>query len=140
MFSFWRRSQTTRPSPAIAKALAGAGLPPGLDPTTLEMVRQRGTYAGRKVDRFRVFDQAAAAVRATPVHTYVDLDSHPELVIRAGHVEHDGAVVLIRPAVYIASSLPARLVARHADHVDDEQFVGEYTETPGPVSHVWKTP
>jgi hypothetical protein len=136
MFSFWRRPQTTRPSPAIAKALAGAGLPPGLDPATLEMVQQRGSYAGRSVNRFRVFDPAAVAARATPVRAYVDFDSHPELVIRAGHVEHDGAVVLIRPAVYIASSLPARLVARRADHVDDEQFVREYTETPGPVSHV----
>ena len=67
--------------------------------------------------------------------THLDFDSHPELVICAGHVEHDGAVVLIRPAAYVASPLPARLVASRADHTDDEQFVREYTETPTPVKH-----
>lgn len=135
MFSFWRQPQTTSPSPSIAKAIAGAGLPPGLDPATLQMVKQRGSYAVRSVNRFRVFDPEAAAVRAIPVRTYVDLDSHPELVTCAGHVEHDGAVVLIRPAAYVASPLPARLVASRVDHVDDEQFVREYTETPTPVRH-----
>jgi hypothetical protein len=99
------------------------------------MVQQRGSYAGRSVNRFRVFDPAAVAARATPMRTYLDFDSHSELVICAGHVEHDGAVVLIRPAAYVAAPLPARLVSSRADHADDEQFVREYTETLTPVKH-----
>jgi hypothetical protein len=134
MFSFWRRSQPARLTPAIAKALAGEGLPPGLDPATLEMVQQRGSYAGRTVNRFRVFDPRAVAGGTAPVRTYADLDGHPELVIGAGHVEQHGAVVLIKRSTYVPSPSLERLRANRADHVDDEQFVREYIETPAPVA------
>jgi len=134
MFNFWRRSQPARLAPAIAKALAGEGQSPGIDPATLEMVQQRGLYAGRSVNRFRVFDPKAVVGGTALVRRYADLDGHPELVIGAGHVEHDGAVVLIRHSTYVPSPSLERLRARRADHANDEQFVREYPETPAPVA------
>ncbi len=97
MFDFLRRSGMRSPSAAIRRALEADGLPPGADLSTLGVVESRGTYAGRTVTFIRLFDPAAAARRSVDVfarHTYDDLNAHLDLVLRAGHTERDGTVVL----------------------------------------------
>jgi hypothetical protein len=127
MFGFWRTSKGQRLSSAVTKAFAAQGIRAGVDPASLEMVQQNGSYAGRKVNRFRIYDPAVA----TTVRKYVDLDSHPELVIGAGHVEQEGVVVLHRAEAARGTS-PERYQATRADHVDDAQFVRPNTETATP--------
>ena len=67
-----------------------------MDPATLAVVEQRGSYSGRRVSYFRVFDPVRVAERGLAVRVYTDLDAHPELVLSAGHVEREGGVVLTR--------------------------------------------
>jgi len=120
MFGFGsRNAQPRHPSAAIAQALVGDGL----DPATLSVVEQRGSYSGRSVNYFRVFDPVRASERRTTVHAYTDLESYPELVLGSGHVERTGEVVLSRRGNSTAGSRPARSEANRAAHTDDEQFV-----------------
>jgi hypothetical protein len=96
MFDFFRKSRAHHPTKPIAQALATNGLPPGMDPETLDVVDQRGSYSGRRVTYFRVFDPVRIAERAVQVRVFADLDAHPELILGSGHVEQNGAVVLSR--------------------------------------------
>jgi hypothetical protein len=96
MFSFFRKSHSHHVTKPIAQALATDGLPPGMNPATLDVVDQRGSYSGRQVTYFRLFDPVRLAERAVQVRVYADLDAHPELILGSGHVEHNGAVVLSR--------------------------------------------
>ena len=123
MFSVFRRSHLHQPTATLARALADEGLPPGMDPATLRVVEQRGSYAGRRVQYFRVFDPIRATEHAVQVRVFGDLDAHPELVLGAGHVEQHGAVILSRRERPPASTTYARLEADRAAHGDDEQFV-----------------
>jgi hypothetical protein len=107
----------------MTSALANDGLPPGMDPATLQVVQHRGSYSGRQVNNFRAFDPLRAAERSIQVRTFDDLDNHPELVLGAGHVERDGAVVLIKRSVPRATPTPSRSQASRADHADDERVV-----------------
>ena len=107
----------------MTNALASDGLPPGMDAATLQVVEHGGSYSGRRVTNFRVFDPLRAAERSIRVRTFDDLDSHPELVLGAGHVERDGAVVLIKRSVPTAAAAPSRSQASRADHADDERVV-----------------
>lgn len=125
MFSMFRKSQSHQPTAAIARALTGDGLPPGMDPATLSVLQQSGSYSGRKVSYFRVFDPVRIAERSVKVNDFADLDGHPELVLGSGHVEKDGVVVLTRtdrPHPATATAF-ARSEAIRADHNDDERFV-----------------
>jgi hypothetical protein len=131
MFSFLRKSQPGRPTVAITSALASDGLAPGMDPATLEVVQQRGSYSGRQVSNFRVFDPVRASERSIKVRNFSDLDTHPELVLGAGHVERDGAVVMIKRAAAWASTSPSRSQASRADHADDERVV--FPKSSGPA-------
>jgi hypothetical protein len=116
----------------MTKALIYDGLPPGMDPASLEVVQQRGSYSGRQVSNFRVFDPLRATEHSIQVRKFNDLDNHPELVFGAGHVERDGAVVLMRRTVPRAFVAPGRSQASRADHADDEQVVfPNFTETRG---------
>lgn len=126
MFRLWRTSQSRRLSHELSNALATDGLPPGLDPATLEVVVQRGSYSGRRVRYFRVFDPVRAAERAVSVRAFSDLDVHAELIMGFGHIEQDGAVVLVRRDAMQAAATPSRSNAIRADHADDEQFVRPY--------------
>lgn len=102
MFDFLRRSDVQRLSASMRHALEASGLPAGSDFATLGIVEQRGHYAGRTVTFFRVFDQVRAAAEHGDVfrkqlfrgRAYSTLDAHPELVLRAGFYEQDGAVVI----------------------------------------------
>lgn len=67
MFDFLRRPGRWSLSPAIRRARGAAGLPPGADLAVLGAVESPGTYAGRRVIYFRVFDPQRAADRAVDV-------------------------------------------------------------------------
>jgi len=123
MFNLFRKSQPHQPTAAIARAMSSDGLPPGMDPTTLSILQQRGSYSGRKVSYFRVFDPVRVSERSVKVIDFADLDTHPELVLGSGHVEQNGAVVLTRADRTQASGAFARSEAVRADHGDDERFV-----------------
>ena len=123
MFRFMRRSGARSPSAAIRGALEADGLPPGIDTAALGVVESRGTYSGRKVTYFRVFDPARAAERELNVQAFGDLEAHPELVLRAGHIEKDGTVMINWRAPSADAATPVRERADRAAHADDEQFV-----------------
>jgi hypothetical protein len=67
-----------------------------MDPATLHVVDQRGSYSGRPVTYFRVFDPVRLREQAFSVSSFRDLDAHAELIFGSGHVEQDGTVVLSR--------------------------------------------
>ena len=123
MFDWFRKSQPQRPTVGIAKALVSNGLPPGMDPSSLGLLLRHGSYAGRRVNYFRVFDPTRVAERNLQIRKFADLDASPELVIGSGHVEVDGMVVLSRrDGIYVTSTL-IRDQADRAAHHDDEEFV-----------------
>ena len=124
MFGFLRK--TTAPKPAtvaLRQALVQSGLPPDLDPATLAVIDRRGSYDGRAVHYFRVFDPVQAAERRIEVRGFGDLDPYPDLVLGSGHVEQRGAVVLTRRDTAPSVRTAARDRADRATHADDEQYV-----------------
>jgi hypothetical protein len=123
MFGFNRKSGEQSSSTAILRALEGDGLPPGMDAASaLGVVQSRGSYAGRSVTYFRAYDRARAAERGVDVHAFGDLDAHADLVLRIGHVEKDGAVVITWRAPSPDAATPMRERADRALH-DDERWV-----------------
>ncbi len=127
MFSFLRlrlrKSQTRRPAAAIRQALASDGLPLGMDPAMLLVLEKSGSYSGRRVTYFRVFDPVRAREVAVQVRVFEDLDTHQELVLGSGDVEQNGAVAVVRSQAARPSVAPVRARADRADHGDDERFV-----------------
>jgi hypothetical protein len=124
MFGFTWKSGARIPSPAIRQALERDGLLPTIDaPPTLDVVESRGTYSGRRVTNIRVFDPTRAAERVLEVQSFGDLDTHRTLVLRTGHVERDGTVVLGWRAPSPDAATPVRALADRALHADDERFV-----------------
>ena len=126
MFDFLHGPGMRRPSGAIRRALEADGLPPGTEIGTLGVVESPGTYAGREVTYFRVFDPQRAADRAVDVfttYTYQDLNAHLDLVLRAGFIEHDGTVVVFSGSPAPDAALRPRERADRAAHADDERYV-----------------
>ena len=123
MFRLFGRPHPHSPAATIVQALIGEGLPRGTDPATLTVVEERGSYAGRRVRYFRVFDPGRAAERSIQVRVLGDLDTHPELVVGSGHVRRDGTIVLARRDREPLSTTAARSGADRAAHGDDEHFV-----------------
>ena len=123
MLRFFGRSQPNHPGRRVTQALGGSGLPADLDPATLSVVQQRGSYSGRRVTYFRVFDPTRTVERSVVIHQYTDLDACPELVVASGHIEQDGAVVLSRPDRTRAPASTERLGADRSGHADDEGIV-----------------
>ena len=124
MFSLFRKSQPRHLTPALSQALVGDGLPPGMDPSSLSVVLEHGSYSGRSVSYFRVFDPVRVAERHLQVRRFADLDTSPDLVIGSGHVEAGGAVVLSkRGDSKVARSTPVRSEADRSDHPDDERVL-----------------
>jgi len=123
MFSFLRRSQPADSNGSIRQAVVGGSLQSGLDPQTLTVLQRRGSYSGRPVDYFRVFNPTAVATGGVQPRRYEDLDGHPELVVGSGHIERGGVLVMTpRPSKH-ATPTPPRLVARRELHGDDERVV-----------------
>jgi hypothetical protein len=97
MLSFLRRSGPKRPSAAICRALDDGGLPSWIARASLlRVVESRGRFSDRKVTFIRVFDPERAAERSLQVRRFSDLDAHEELVLRKGHIEDDGFVIMSR--------------------------------------------
>jgi hypothetical protein len=122
-FGFARTSGVRVPSDAIRRALEADGLPSGIVASALRVVESPGRYSGRKVTYIRVFDSARAAGRGLDVRAFGDLEAYPDLVLRAGHVEQDGAVVVSWRAPSADAATPARERADRAAHGGDERFV-----------------
>jgi hypothetical protein len=99
MFSFFRRSGPRPVTEAISQAIKSQGLAPALgDAAQFRMVQSRGRYSDRQVTYFRIFDPAVAAQQSLNIQRYQDLDAVQNLVLRAGHIESDGNIVVVRPA------------------------------------------
>ena len=123
MFNLFRKSQSRQPTPALCQALVKDGLPPGMDPATLRVIERRGSYSGRGVRYFRVFDAIRVTERALDVRRYADLDAYPDLVLGSGHLEADGAVVLSKRHQPPVTAQSVRTEANRSEHADDEQLV-----------------
>jgi hypothetical protein len=123
MLQFFRRSQSSKPTSAIQQALVQSGLPADIDPATLSVLQQQGSYSGRRVRYFRVFNPARSAERGITVQQFSDLDRHPELIVGSGHTEHDGAVVLSMRADAATHAGVSRTGADRALHADDDAVV-----------------
>jgi hypothetical protein len=131
MFGFLNRSGTSSATAAVQRALSAADLPPGLDPTGFGVLESRGSYAGRKVTYFRVFDPRRIDGQNGKRLRYQDLEARRELVLQSGYVEEDGTVVFRQ----VLTAAPAgetseegangswRAPADRAAHLDDERFV-----------------
>jgi hypothetical protein len=110
-----------------------AELPPGLDLADLGGVESRGSYAGRKVTHFRVFDPWQTSGQSSKRLRYEDLEGRAELVLWAGHVDTNGTVIINQArsdAVQVQAadagpSGPGRVPADRTAHPDDPRFVGQ---------------
>jgi hypothetical protein len=124
MFDFMRRSSPQSPTTAIRHALKEDGLfSAGDDSTVLSVVESRGRYAGRTVRYFRVFDPARTSTRGLTIRSYQDLSAHPSLLLRTGHVEADGSVIIDHRVPSLDAAIPVRERADRAAHPGDERFV-----------------
>jgi hypothetical protein len=103
MFKFFNRSQSRYPT--IREALVQSGLSAAGDPNRLTVLEKHGQYSGRRVNFFRAFEPG-----------------QQDLVLRTGHVEHEGLVVVdSRPKP--EGAVPFRELANRATHADDERLV-----------------
>ena len=124
MFDFMRGSSPQSLSAAVRHALEKGGLLPATGaPPALSVVESRGRYAGRTVRHIRVFDPARTSERGLTIRTYRDLSAHPDLVLRTGHVEADGMVVMHDRAPAVAAAIPVRERADRTANHGDERFV-----------------
>ncbi len=99
MFGFMRKPGARSPSAPIRRAIEADGLPLGVDrPSALAVVEQRGRYDGRAVTYIRIFEPAWARALGVDVRLFGDLDSHPILVLKSGHIEQDGIVTITKRA------------------------------------------
>ena len=124
MFGLFRRPAPRPLSDAIRIAIEKEGPNAAqTDPAQLRMVESSGRYSDRKVTYFRVFVPVLAAQQSLDVRQFNDLDQFQGLIVRSGHVESDGTVVLTRPVVVRAPQQPARVQADRALHADDAHIV-----------------
>jgi len=123
MFSLMRTTAPQEPWPGLQRALTQQGLPVGVDLKALRVLTTQGSYAGRSVRFFRVFDPHAAGQRNVAVRTFKDLDTYPDLVIASGHFENRGALSLTERAPATPAPTPSRERADRSAHADDEHLV-----------------
>jgi hypothetical protein len=137
MFEFLRRSSGQGASGAIVRALQADSLAQLTDVSALTVVESPGSYSGRRVTFFHVLDPRRAASQAGGGGkrlTYRDVASHPDLVLRSGHLERDGTVVFyqVREAAEEGASagtapsekaVPSRERANRSVHADDEHVI-----------------
>ena len=95
VFGFIRRPGARSPSTAIRRAIEADGLPLGVDrPSALAVVERRGRHERRPVTCIRIFEPAWARALGIEVRAFDDLDAHPSLILKSGHIEKDGQVVI----------------------------------------------
>ena len=122
MFNLFKKSSPRQPRATIITALTADGLKSS---SPLSVVERNGSYSGRSVTYFRVFDASRVADRGLQVRDFPDLDTHADLILGEGHVEREGAVVLSRRtgAAEPTANAYSRSEANREAHGDDEQFV-----------------
>ena len=132
MFSFLRRPSPRPLTDAIMAAMSRDGQNGGrTDFSELRMVESSGRYSDRKVTYFRIFDPTSTAYRTSAVTRYKDFDVFPGLIVRSGHIEKDGTVVLSRAVVVHAPANAVRTRAGRlvptdgADHAETRQAAPE---------------
>jgi hypothetical protein len=103
MFNLFNRAQ--RRYPTIREALVQSGLSAAGDPNRVAVLEKHGQYSGRRVSFFRAFEPG-----------------HQDLLLRTGHVEHEGLVV-VDSRQEPEGAAPARELANRASHADDERLV-----------------
>jgi hypothetical protein len=130
MFGFLRRSAPHPLTDAIRHAIEKDGVTPA-NPSRLRMVEVGGRYSDRKVTYFRVFDPSSAAQQTLDIRCYKDFDVFPNLVLRSGHVERDGMVVLARPVSPSAAQPAVRTRAGRIVATPDAEVVGAGASTQG---------
>jgi hypothetical protein len=124
MFGLFRRSGPRPLSEAVTRAIEKDGSASAVVATApLLMVESNGRYSDRKVTYFRVFDPALATQRSLDVRTFRDLDDAQGLIVRSGHVERDGSVVLTRAVIVRAADSTIRSLADRSKHADDAHIV-----------------
>lgn len=124
MFGLFRKSGPRPLSEAISRAIAkDGGSSLAGDTALLRMVESNGRYSDRKVTYFRVFDPAIATQRSLDVRQFRDLDAVQSLIVRCGHVESDGVVVMTRAVTVRAADSPIRSMADRTKHLDDAHIV-----------------
>lgn len=136
MFGLFRRSAPRPLSDAIQRAIQKDGLTPATnDPSQLRMVESEGRYSDRKVTYFRVFVPVLAAQQSLDVRRFSDLDQYQGLILRSGHVERDGTVILTRPVAVRAANRPVRAQADRTLQSDDAHIVrGETGASPNAMA------
>jgi hypothetical protein len=121
---------------AIRHAIENDGTTPA-NPSQLRMVEVGGRYSGRKVTYFRAFDPSNAAQQTLDIRHYKDFDVFPALVLRSGHVEQDGTVVLTKPISTPAAQPQVRTRAgRIVPTLDTTIADGEAVTASMPVTDV----
>ena len=124
MFGLFRRSGPRPLSEAVTRAMEKDGGSASLGATApLRMVESNGRYSDRKVTYFRVFDPALATQRSLDIRAFRDLDDAQSLILRSGHVERDGSVVLTRAVIVRAADSAVRSLADRSKHADDAHIV-----------------
>ena len=111
MFGFMHRSGSRSLSKAMRRAVEKDGLPSGIGSASmLRVVQSGGRVSDRKVTFIRIFDPVRAAERALDIRSFQDLDAQPGLILKAGHIERDGIVVITRraPAREVEMRVPVR--------------------------------
>jgi hypothetical protein len=105
MFQLFKRSQ--RRYPTIRQALVQSGLATAGDPDRVAVLEKYGSYSGRRVNFFRAVEPGVQ-----------------DVLLAAGHVEHDGLVVVNR-APQAEGAVPFRHPAERASHADYERLLTE---------------
>lgn len=124
MFGLFRRPAPRPLSVAIRGAIErDCANAPVNDLSQLRMVELRGRYSDRNVTYFRVFDPTSVAERSMETQRYQDFDVLPGLILRSGHIEYDGVVVLTRPVIVRPTDTPSRTHADRTLHADDAHIV-----------------
>jgi hypothetical protein len=97
MFSFLHRTDPQNPSRAIREALDKDGLPAGIRcASQLRVIQSMGCASDQQMTRFRLFDPLRAAEHDLTVRDFTDLDTYPDLILKAGYIEPDGSVIITR--------------------------------------------
>ncbi|HZO27564.1 MAG TPA: hypothetical protein VFH48_16430 [Chloroflexota bacterium] len=135
MFGLFRRPAPRPLTDAIRRAIEKDGMTESVsNPSLLRMVESKGRYSDRKVTYFRVFDSTSPTQRSLNLRRYQDFDVFSGLVLRSGHVERDGTVVLTRPVIVRAAETPIQTQADRTRHADDAPIVRGETGASGSPS------
>ena len=117
MFGFKHTSGSRSLSKVMRRAIEKDGLPSGIESASmLRVVQSGGRVSDRKVTFIRVFDPVRATERALDVQGFRDLDAQPGLILKAGHIEPDGIVVIARRTPAREGELPVPMRSRAAEH------------------------